>query len=1026
MRYLQLLAYLLLLPTGHLLYAARSGSQPTKAVDAETLRRGFAQPPDSAKLRCYWWWLNGNTTEETITHDLTEMKAKGYGGAILVDANGSNQDGGESVPAGPTFGSPAWVKLYIHALKIAAQFHLEISLNITSGWNLGGPEVKPEDASKILTWSRTTIEGGTHFHATLPSPPTQNGFYRQIAVLAYPLRHGTALAGTRASGRKSIRALAFKAASRETGFSMPDSTSLLEDHSSLTGEEDMKIAEVRDISALIGSDSVLNWQAPAGEWEILRIGYTNSGARVSMSSDSWQGLAIDHLDQRAFDAYWRHTVEPLLLVSKPYIGVSLRYLVTDSWELGGTNWTGNFREAFRSLRGYDPVPWLPVVAGRILQDRDASNRFLSDMRRTVADLIVTEHYDVFARHAAAWGLAIHPESGGPHGAPIDALETFRSSAFPQTEYWAESKQHRTQDDERFFTKEAASAAHIYGKSLVAQEGMTSIGPQWSESLAANLKPSFDRALTEGMNRLIWHEFTSSPASFGLPGQEYFAGTHLNPNVTWWQQADAFFKYLNRCQYLLQQGKPVADLLYFYGDQVPGFVRLKADDPANVLPGYDYDVTDEDALLHTISIDEGLLQSPGNIRYRALAVPASGHMSLAALKRIAAYVRAGGTVIGMEPSSPTGLISASDALAFRQLADAMWDKCRNPSHAYESGRVFCSSDAQSVLTQLHISPDFQQSGDTPELDFIHRRAEGADIYFVRNGSGQFVQTVLTFRTIKKEPELWDPLTGEITPQLIYVQDASEGTTRMPLRLPPYGSTFVVFARQATSQVTTITHDGIALDPWQPADTQLPLITRCAETLCLQAEEAGDYQVELSSGHRLEAVIPAAEPARTLEGPWTLTFQPGRGAPLNPVTISTPTDWSRSSDPAIRYFSGTARYISGFTLPTFSSSQVFNLQLTGLHEISTVRINGEEVGTIWAAPYQLDITRCLHTGDNHIEVKVTNLWPNRMIGDLQPGVKTRYTNSNIRTYTRNSQLLPSGLDGPVKLQPVYRIPLHELTK
>jgi hypothetical protein len=1019
-----LLGYLFLFVTSSLLHAATPAPSLKKSAGVETLRRGFTQPPDSAKLRCYWWWLNGNTTEETITHDLEQMKAKGFGGALLVDANGSNQTGNENAPAGPLFGSPAWIKLYVHALKVAARLHLEISLNITSGWNLGGPDVKPEEASKVLTWSRSTVTGNTHIHMTLPDPPAQNGFYRQIAVLAYPLRHGTALAGAPESGRQPIRALPFKIASKETGFSMPDSTPLLEDYPAVAGEEDAALADVRDLSTIAGNDGTVDWQAPAGDWEILRIGYTDSGARVSTSSGAWQGLAIDYLDYRAFDIYWRHTVEPLLAASRPYVGVSLKYLASDSWELGGTNWTEHFRQEFRARRGYDPLPWLPVVAGRIVKDRDASNRFLSDLRRTVADLIVAEHYDVFARHARAYGLGIHPESGGPHGAPIDALETFRSVAFPQTEYWAESNQHRTRDDERFFTKEAASAAHIYGKPLVAEEGMTSIGPQWSESLASDLKPSFDRALTEGMNRLVWHQFTSSPASFGLPGEEYFAGTHLNPNVTWWSQGDAFFAYLNRSQFMLQQGEPVADLLYFYGDQIPGFVRLKSDDPARVLPGYDYDVTDEDALLHTIGIDQGHLQSPGGIRYRALAMPASGRLSLAALQRIAAYVRAGGTVVGLEPSAPTGLLSTSDAAAYRKLSHAVWGSCGNESHAYGRGSVFCNADAHAVFARLHITPDFQQAGDSPPLDFIHRRAEGADIYFVRNGSVQPVQTVVTFRVSGKEPELWDAVTGHITPQLIYDQDATTGTTRLPLQLAPYGSAFVVFAKPAALRVAEITRDGSALDLWGFSTGNLPSVARCAGALCLESESPGDYQVKLSDGRRLEAHITAAEPARALNGPWTLTFQKDRGAPEKPSAISGLTDWSASSDPAIRYFSGTATYTLEFAFAALAPTQIFLLQLTTLHEVCSVRVNGADVGTLWAQPYRLDITRYLHPGSNRIELQVTNLWPNRIIGDLQAGATVRYTRTNIRAYSADSPLLPSGLIGPVTLDAVYRVRLQEM--
>ena len=364
------------------------------------------------------------------------------------------------------------------------------------------------------------------------------------------------------------------------------------------------------------------------------------------------------MSRDAFKTYWNHTVEPLLSAAKPFH--SLKYLATDSWELGGANWTETFAAEFKKRRGYDSTPWLPVVAGRIVGDRDRSTRFLTDLRRTVADLIVSNHYDVFAERAAEHGLGIQAESGGPHGAPIDALETFRRSAVPQTEFWSQNP-HRSKDEERYFTKEAASAANIYGQRFVAQEGETSIGPQWSESLAADLKPSFDMAITEGMNRLVWHEFTSSPVwATGLARPRILRRTHLQSKIhAWWNAGEAFFTYLNRVQFMMQQGKPVDDILYFYGDNVPNFVRLKADDPPHALPGYDYDVADEDALLHTINMNGPLLTGPSGVTWRALALPKSGRLSLPALEQgVGGMFEGGGAIVGNAPVSPTGMADAA--------------------------------------------------------------------------------------------------------------------------------------------------------------------------------------------------------------------------------------------------------------------------------------------------------------------------------------------------------------------------------
>lgn len=970
------------------------------APSLAVLRDGFLHPPAEARLRCYWWWLNGNTDKATITNDLEEMKAKGFGGALLVDANGADQAGNDPVPAGPTFGSPAWVALFTHALREADRLGLEITLNITSGWNLGGPDVTPEQASKLLTWTRTEVKGGADDAILLPVPALRNGYYRQIAVLAYPLQHGSALAAqpddrqgdwhtaeqqapqeqtTDRAAARALQTLRFRSAMAENGFSMPDGSALLNDgltqqFAADPGFADTPASRVVDLTAQTGTDGVLRWKAPAGLWEVLRIGYTNSGARVSTSSGAWQGLAIDYMSRESFEQYWDHTVEPLLDAAKPY--TSLKYLATDSWELGGTNWTPKFREQFRQLRGYDPVPWIPVVAGRIVGDRAQSTRFLTDLRRTVADLIVSEHYDVFAEKAAAHGMGLEAESGGPHGAPIDALETFRHATVPQTEFWSENA-HRNTDVERFFTKEAASAANIYGKRFVAQEGETSIGPQWSESLATDLKPSFDMAITEGMNRLVWHEFTSSPAATGLPGQEYFAGTHLNPKVTWWNAGEAFFTYLNRAQYMMQQGTAVDDVLYFYGDNVPNFVRLKADDPAHVLPGYDYDVADEDALLRTIRVDGLELKGPSGVHWRVFAMPRTQRASAAVLELALRFVQGGGVLTGLPAVSATGNSKAPERTRVSALIHALWDGCEvSESHRVGRGMVFCTDKTRDVLTALSIEPDFEVLGgegpvkqpyasSSSGIDYVHRRIGGTEVYFLRNASDDAISFRGVFRVQKRRVELWDGVSGSMQP--VQGETSSEGSMTVPVTLAAFGSAYVVFSDEARA-----------------ATAMLELVTT------------------------------------PVQATWSVTFQAERGAPSGPVALSALTSWTDFADTGVRYFSGSATYRAKLTAPAWSAGDLVSLQFGDVREIARVRVNGKDAGTVWAKPDRLRVDSLLRRGVNDIEVEVTNLWVNRIVGDLQPGVEQRYTSTNITRYKQDSLLLPSGLIGPVEwvVEPVEK--------
>jgi hypothetical protein len=998
----------------------------------DALRKGFANPPASARLRCYWWWLNGHTNAATITRDLEEMQKKGYGGVLLVDANGANQNGNDNVPAGPEFGSPEWTALYVHALKEADRLGLEVTLNITSGWNLGGPWVQPEQASKLLTWSRTILRGRDAGSINLALPPAKNGFYRQIAVLAYSLHHGADLPGKNGDTRKPLSELALKSAAAEGNFSMPDLTRLLVDASPETGnDQDTDLTEVHDISSQVDADGTVHWTPPADKqsWEILRIGYTSSDARVSTSSGAWQGLAIDYLDPAALDQYWNKTVLPLLTAAKPYVGRSLKYLASDSWELGGTNWTGNFRDEFRRRHGYDPVLYLPIVSGRIVGSRDLSTRFLADLRRTVADL-VNGHYDHLAQLSSRVGLGIQCESGGPHGAPFDALETFRSSAIPQTEYWAMSPEHRSGDADRFFVKEAASAAHIYGRPLAAAEGMTSIGNQWNESLGMNLKPSFDQALTEGMNRLVWHEFTSSPPELGLPGQEYFAGTHLNPNVTWWRNAGQFTLYLNRAQFLLQQGLPVADVLYYYGDNVPNFVRLKRDDPAQVLPGFDYDVTSTDGLLHRLSITSGNLQTTGGIHYRALVLPRSRILPLAALEMAQRYVQAGGILIGVRPLRSQGVVAETEAKKFSRIVDALWTACeKSPGHhvAIDKGQLFCTDSSRNALKTINLPPDFDAPEDQiASLDYIHRRSADADIYFIRNTQPKSLQTTVTLRIDGRQPEIFDAVTGEVYQTLLFTATADH-RTRLSLALEPYGSVFVLFRHPtAKNHVTSIARDStIIYSGEHPDRMSLPfslMVENEGGTPVLLTPDAGAYEVTFANGQarRVNAERTSDIP---LYKAWTLAFPPNWGAPPQ-LQLNSLRSWTESTDAGVRYFSGTATYRTTVNLTGLQLAERNSLwlDLGEVHEVAAVRINGKAAAIIWKAPYSLRADPLLHAGENTIEVDVTNLWPNRLIGDAQLPDGKHYTWTNIRKYTKDSPLLPSGLLGPVVLHTVYRLPLR----
>jgi hypothetical protein len=1145
-------------------------------VSSADLERGFSNPPVESRIRAYWWWLNGNVTPESISRDLQEMKKLGWGGALVCDADGSNQRGNRQVPAGPLYASPEWRKLMVHALQEAEKQGLALSIGIQSGWNVGGPAVQPETAAKHVVWSETQVDGGSEVRIKLPQPKHDERFYRDIAIVGYKMDgsqqsqtekityklaasssqsdhpptmalddkpetfwvsagsqpgegptpknpvwlefqfskpvtiNGISILGRPGYGpqecelqastkgqslhsvkefnvhdgrttriefkpveadtfrlliprvyepyypdqprnaqvaeltlhgenqnwpgktitRKPIKDFLDKIAVKELDWSCPVTTYLLMDDPPQPGEEDAHIRDVVDLSKYMNEKEEFNWAAPPGKWQILRFGYSLTGAQVSTSSKGWSGLVIDYLDPDAFRTYWNQVAAPLMADAAPWLGKSLKYLQTDSWEAGGMNWSKNFREEFRERRGYDLLPFLPILAGRIVENRAISNRFLNDFRRTIGDCVADNHYGVYDDLAHQNKLGIHPESGGPHGAPIDALKCLGRGDFPMMEFWAKSPQHRIKDEDRFFTKQGSSAAHIYGKKWASAEGFTNIGLHWEESLGTNLKPSFDRAACEGFNCLYWHAFTCSPDEAGLPGQEYFAGTHCNPKVTWWKYSGDFVKYMNRCQYLLQQGLFVADACYYYGDNVPNFVQLKTSDPARVLPRYDYDVMNEEVLLNRLQVRDGRLVLPDGMSYRVMVLPGHQIISLEALRKLAQLVEQGATIIGPKPISVTGLKDyPSCDVELVELANQLWghaDGRTVTQNVYGKGRVIWWKSAKDILATSGILPDFECYGDGPQdaLDYIHRVVGDIDIYFIANSSNQAKYYQCTFRVENKAPELWLPDTGEISRSMLYICQKDKRLT-MPIYLEPYGSTFVVFRSPAGPHFTSLAKDGKILFPYSLGTQIASPIEVFADKdgkAVFETREKGNYELKNEKGQTFR--IAAAEPlSRDVAGPWQVHFEQGWGAPES-IAFDTLKSWTENADPNIKYFSGTATYIREIDIPAdmLESKGVLELDLGDLREMAQVSVNGQALGVLWKAPFRVDIGSVAKAGKNSIEVKVVNEWVNRLIGDSKLPPDQRKTKTNITKYDKGDdrQLLPSGLFGPVTLRKIPVVP------
>jgi hypothetical protein len=931
---------------------------------AGSLETDFKDPPQEAGVRCWWWWLNSNVTKAAITRDLEAMHDKGFSGAMIFDAGTELRWGpDENPPNGPMFSGPAWIELYLHALREAKRLNLELGLSIQSGWNLGGPFVTLDDKAKQITWSEIQVKGPVRVEQALPVPKANYDYYRDICVLAYPKK------GLLMTSRRPISYLTAKSGARELGGSAPDCRFLLDDHPSVEGEEDTLFKDIIDISDKLGEGGTLHWQVPAGEWTVLRIGYTPTTAHVATSSDNWKGHVIDYLSQDVFDRYWYRTVDPLLKKAGPMAGTVLKQLETDSWECGGMNWSPGFAADFKQTCGYNIIKYLPVVAGKIVENRAHSNAFLADLRKTIAHCVSENHYKRFAENAARYNIGIQPECSGPHAAPVDGITNYKHSDIVMSEFWIPCP-HRPRPENRFYVKQASSAAHIYGKQIVGAESFTSLKkPHWGVELWNDMKPHMDFEFCEGLNMIFFHTFTCSPQEMGIPGQEYFAGTHVNPQVTWWDYADPFIDYMNRIQAVVQQGSFVADVLYYYGDHVPNIAVHKGFNRAGALPGYDFDVTNEEVLLK-LKVINGKVVVPSGLSYRVLVLPDHKVLSLAVLETLQALLKQGATVLGAKPERLVSLKGGKAAQRrFHRFSDKLWgtEPGKVGLRQIGKGRLVWGKTSREFLQSDGLALDFELLDTEEQLayQYIHYSIEGADVYLVCNQTDQPKSVDCAFRVVGKQPELWDPVSGQITVAGAFKQ--VDGRTIIPMAFDPYGSCLVVF--------------------------------RNAIAATQQGGDRSNY--------------PVLTVVNEIQSPWLVDFDPSWGGPAS-VRFDALTDWTQHANEGIKYYSGRASYANSFELKPVRGKRYW-LQLNDVKDVgmAAVQLNGQDIGFTWTKPFRVDITDALKAGRNRLEITVVNSWQNRLIGDRGKAQKQRYTKTNIKIRD-DWKLRPSGLLGPVEIR------------
>jgi hypothetical protein len=717
--------------------------------------------------------------------------------------------------------------------------------------------------------------------------------------------------------------------------------------------------DVVDVTSKMDKDGNLRWDAPEGHWTILRMGYADTGARNRPSVPAGSGLEVDKLSSKYVQQYFNGYMDPMRAHLGDLIGSTVQYMTMDSWEAGMQNWTDEMIPEFQKRRGYDPTPYLPVLAGRVVESADVSDRFLWDFRRTLADMYAGDFYGTMDNELHKLNMKAYSEASGVAlEIPEDTLLNKSHIDIPMAEFWV-----RALHPESMYyvdVRGAASAAHVYGKPLVATESFTGGGYE----APYTLKKIADYWFTQGVNRLVFHTSAQQPLDT-KPGNT-MVGTHINRNITWAEMAKPFMTYVARVSYMLQQGSPVADLAYLLPEGAPSTMPFWGPGLRPALPsGYDYDFVNTDILLnHTSVVDgrvhvDGSAEMPAGMSYRVLVLPPTAQMTPEVAHKLHELVAAGATIVGPRPTASPSLAHGIEADAqVHELAMDLWgdmDGVTLNQHAFGKGMTYWGLTLDEVLTRVGTAPDFAASGslDNPPT-WVHRKTADADIYFVANQADSPVHLDARFRVSGKDVQVWRPMNGT---------EAAGVTYTSAVRMPDRSGN-----KQPGIEPALYTMP-------QSGFTQVPLDLAERESVFVVFRNAAAAPVRT-------AAVPVETKLTTVSGPWTLTFPANWGAPPS-VQMPKLTSWTDSTDVGVKYFSGTATYTETVTAAAswFKPGQHVWIDLGKVRDIAEVKVNGKSAGLVWAPPYRIDVTSELKPGANKLEIDVTNEWTNRQIGDRQ---------------------------------------------
>lgn len=714
-------------------------------------------------------------------------------------------------------------------------------------------------------------------------------------------------------------------------------------------------AEIIDITASMDKQGNLRWKAPKGKWTLLRIGHINTGQRNSPAPPEGTGWECNKLSTEGSNTHFAGYIGRLSGEKGPLANGLLKGMLLDSWECRTQTWTAGLDKEFEQMMGYSMQKWLPALFGYVVDDQESTFRFLCDWRRVLNKLFVHNFYGNMAKLAKQNNLSITYETAAGDVFPADILEYYKFADVPMCEFWQPMMDNFVGSLNFKPVKPTTSAARVYGKPRVAAEAFTSFSHTWDEHWQM-LKEVANINSIEGVTHLVFHTYTHNPNVASLaPGTSFSGagiGTPFLRGQTWWKYMPEFTTYLARCSYLMERGKPVSDVLWYLGDEI----NHKPDQNAPFPIGFKYDYCNQDVLLNRLAVDNGDLVTPEGIRYRVLWLPETPRMCPETLEKLYMLIQEGATIIG---EAPMGLATLSGGKAaqkrFKKMVKKIWgDESREGIRLIGKGKIISGMTLDETLAKLNIEPDVKGQ----DVLWLHRNIDQADWYYVTAPQGKEFVGELDFRN-KGNVEIWDPLTGDVTPAVYKTQGVR---TLVKVDLPQAGSCFVVFRKDKP-------------------------------TMGIVAKE-----------RKVITTIP-------FTNTWKVEFPSGWGAPesLQLTALKAWKDLDLSAE--AKAFSGTVDYSTTFKVDK-SQDTNYILDLGKVDMIAEVFLNGKPVRTLWTSPYRTDITDALQSGENQLTVKVTSTWFNRLVFDAAQPENERKT-WVLRWPDRNAALRESGLMGPVSV-------------